>query len=145
MENTLNLITETNFRVRVNTAETTVDDNGWEHHFYTCTAFTQVDRLGRMMDFTYRMGLGHDMLPEGWVEDSIAAEMLNSLVRDAESVDSDRDLAGWLFDMGYVGAEEDLRRGFTAYEACKRTHDDLVRLFDGRYSDAVEAVDSDEF
>ena len=55
--------------------------------------------------------------------------VLESLLCDMDAYESSVDLADFLFEFGYCGNIENLRKGIKAYDACKRTTNMMHAMF----------------
>ncbi len=96
-----------------------LDGERWLHSRHKVT----FRRNGHSMTVTYKMGMGHDGLPD-------AADVLRSVFEDAESVVYDS-FEGWIAEYGY-DPEAMARRIYNTCEAYGRK---LSNLFGSSYSE----------
>lgn len=66
--------------------------------------------------------------------------VMKCLILDAMSYEDSADVESFVFDFGYADNKESLRRGFAAYEGCKKTYEALHIMFT---NDEIYAI-SDE-
>jgi hypothetical protein len=89
-----------------------------EAFHFSCT----FRRAGSMLDHvtTFTMGAGHAVKNPGTGKMDAptpnAAEVLDCLRSDAQSVDNARDFEDWASDLGY---DTDSRKAYAVWEACK--------------------------
>ncbi len=114
--------------------DTRADADGWQHHLYKVTLRYQ----GRKMTTEFRTGIGWDHEPS-------AADVLESLLSDAATVNVLRDggdFEEWAADLGY---DTDSRKAEAIFKQVQAQTERLERLLGDDYEAAVNPSAADEY
>lgn len=99
------------------------DEDGWEHNAYRVTLRYQ----GRQMTTPYKTGLG-------WTNAPTAADVLESLLSDASSIENGNDFEDWASNYGF---NPDSRKAEAIYKATVKQTNKLRRLLGDDFDAAV--------